>query len=114
MDLLFFNASVTQASGYNQLGACVADAYNYEFGVFGFSCTDVQASQCISFICADSASEWLAEMSSEASALNCQSTAAASASVVFSNLCDANGVVIAGTTQQGMCVRPVLMIACVC
>ena len=90
----------TQASGYNQLGACAVNAYAYEFGFLGIQC-DVPASQCISIICADSATNWLAGMSDAASKMDCQSTDAASASVVFSNLCDAHGVVIAGTTEQG-------------
>ena len=92
-----------QASGYDQLGACAANAYDYEFGFIGIYC-DVPASQCVSNICADSATNWLAGMSDAASEMGCQSTDAVSASVVFSNLCDANGVVIAATTEQGRCV----------
>ena len=105
MDINSFGALLTQASGYNQLAPCAADAYNYEFGSLVIYCPDVPASQCVSTICADSASNWLAGMSAEASMIDCQSTNAASASVVFSNLCDANGVVIAGTTNEGGCVR---------
>lgn len=92
--------SFNQASGYNQLSPCAANAYDYEFGFLGIYCPDVQVSQCVSSICADSASNWLAGMSDAASEMECQSTDAASASIVFSNLCDANGVVIAGTTEQ--------------
>lgn len=102
MDVNSLAAVLTQASGYNQLAPCAADAYNYEFGFLVFYCPDVPASQCVSTICADSASNWLAGMSAEASQIGCQSTNAASASAVFSSLCDANGVVIAGTTQGGV------------
>lgn len=102
MDLNSFAALIIRVSGYNQLAPCAADAYNYEFGYLEFYCPDVPASQCVSTICADSASDWLAGMSSEASMSDCQSTNAASASVVFASLCDANGVVIAVTTQEGV------------
>ena len=102
MDLDSFEAILTQASGYNQLAPCAAGAYNYEFGSLVFYCPDVPASQCVSTICADSASNWLAGMSAEASQIGCQSSNVASASAVFSSLCDANGVVIAGTTQEGV------------